>query len=109
MDEISATLGIKPTKVIRQGDVLNRLPQIVAGEDEWIYAQELESPQGRDEIMRGILQNIGKSKSGLEKVIAKCCQPSAADRFQSAAELMYALDHVHDEDNEICISSAKLQ
>ena len=48
--------------------MLNRLPQIVAGEDEWIYAQELESPQGRDEIMRGILQNIGKSKSGLEKV-----------------------------------------
>ena len=38
--------------------------------------------------------------SGIERIVAKCCQPSAADRFQSAAELMYALDHVHDEDNE---------
>ena len=68
MDDITETLGIKPTKVIRQRDILNSLPQIVAGEDEWIYAQELESPQGRDEIMRGILQNIAKSKDGLEKV-----------------------------------------
>ena len=38
--------------------------------------------------------------SGLEKVIAACCRPAPADRFQSAGQLMYALDHVHDEDNE---------
>jgi serine/threonine-protein kinase len=38
--------------------------------------------------------------SGLEKVIAACCRPAPADRFQSAGQLMYALEHVHDEDNE---------
>ena len=68
LDEITNTLGIEPTKLIRQGDILNRLPLIVAGEDEWIYAQELESPQGRDEIMRTILEKIAESRDGLETV-----------------------------------------
>ena len=68
LDEITNILGIEPTKLIRQGDILNRLPLIVAGEDEWIYAQELESPQGRDEIMRTILEKIAQSRDGLEKV-----------------------------------------
>ena len=68
LDEITNTLGIEPTKLIHQGDILNRLPLIVAGEDEWIYAQELESPQGRDEIMRTILEKIAQSRDGLEKV-----------------------------------------
>ena len=36
--------------------------------------------------------------SGLEKVVAKCCEPDPANRYQSCAELMYALEHVHDED-----------
>ncbi|MBQ6376531.1 MAG: protein kinase [Lachnospiraceae bacterium] len=37
--------------------------------------------------------------SGIEKVVTKCCQPKPGDRYQSCAELMYALDHVHDEDD----------
>jgi len=36
--------------------------------------------------------------SGLEKVIKKCCQADPNNRYQSCAELMYALDHIHDED-----------
>lgn len=38
--------------------------------------------------------------SGLEKVIRKCCQADPAKRYQNCAELMYALDHIHDEDNQ---------
>lgn len=38
--------------------------------------------------------------SGLEKVIAVCCRPAPAERFQNAGQLMYALEHVHDQDNE---------
>lgn len=68
MDEISAMLDMEPTSVVRKGDVINRLPRMVAGEDEWVYARELESPQGRDEIMKGILEKIRRSKEGLEKV-----------------------------------------
>lgn len=36
--------------------------------------------------------------SGLEKIINKCCQPDPRDRYQNCAELLYALEHVHDED-----------
>lgn len=39
--------------------------------------------------------------SGIEKVVAKCCQPDPANRYQNCAELMYALEHVHDEDDEV--------
>ena len=38
--------------------------------------------------------------SGIEKVVAKCCEPDPAKRYQSCAELMYALEHVHDEDDK---------
>ncbi len=39
--------------------------------------------------------------TGLEKVVAKCCEPDAANRYQSCAELMYALEHIHDEDDTV--------
>lgn len=39
--------------------------------------------------------------SGIEKIVAKCCQPAPENRYQSCAELMYALEHVHDEDDVI--------
>ena len=37
--------------------------------------------------------------SGIEEVVATCCQPDPANRYQSCAELMYALEHIHDLDN----------
>jgi len=39
--------------------------------------------------------------SGLEKVVAKCCQANPQNRYQSCDELMYALEHVHDEDDQV--------
>ncbi len=68
MDEISDMLRIQPTSVIRKGDIINKLPRMVAGEDEWVYAHDLESPHGRDEIMKGILEKLRESREGLEKV-----------------------------------------
>ena len=38
--------------------------------------------------------------TGLEKIILKCCRPEASDRYQTCAELMYALEHIHDEDEK---------
>ena len=38
--------------------------------------------------------------SGLEKIILKCCQPDPAKRYQNCAELMYALETVHEEDDK---------
>ncbi|MGX8729092.1 MAG: serine/threonine protein kinase, partial [Lachnospiraceae bacterium] len=39
--------------------------------------------------------------SGLEKVVAKCCEHRRENRYQSAAELLDALTHVHDFDLEV--------
>ena len=36
--------------------------------------------------------------SGIEEVVATCCQPDPANRYQNCAELMYALEHIHDMD-----------
>ena len=33
--EIEQKLGIQPTKIIRKGDVLNKLPLMIAECDEW--------------------------------------------------------------------------
>ena len=38
--------------------------------------------------------------SGLEQIIIKCCQPNPNDRYQSCSELLYALDHYNELDNE---------
>ena len=37
--------------------------------------------------------------SGLEKLVAKCTRMNPSERYQNCAELMYALEHVHDEDD----------
>ena len=59
------------------------------------------SPADTDYVIYPIGRFVpGLQGSGLEKVISACCQPAPAERFQSAGHLMYALDHVHDEDNE---------
>lgn len=39
--------------------------------------------------------------SGLEKVVARCTQQDPAARYQNCAELMYALEHVDEEDDAV--------
>lgn len=39
------------------------------------------------------------SGSGIEKIVAKCTQQDPRQRYQNCGELMYALEHVHDEDD----------
>ncbi|MDO4413749.1 MAG: serine/threonine-protein kinase [Erysipelotrichaceae bacterium] len=39
--------------------------------------------------------------TGLEKIVIKCCQPDPENRYQNCAELMYALEHVHDDDDAV--------
>lgn len=38
---------------------------------------------------------------GFEKIINKCCQPDPEARYQTCEELMYALEHVPDEDDDV--------
>lgn len=45
--------------------------------------------------------------SGIEKIVAKCCEPRREDRYQSAEDLLYDLEHVHDGDNEVLKADAR--
>ena len=47
------------------------------------------------------IREINPSLSaGLERIILKCTQPDPDDRYQSAAELMYALEHYKEDDDD---------
>lgn len=50
--------------------------------------------------MKPIRQINPGLSSGLERIILKCTQRNPADRYQSAAELMYALDHYEEIDDK---------
>lgn len=45
--------------------------------------------------------------SGLEQIILRCCQANPNDRYQSCSELLYALDHYNELDNEYKAQSRK--
>lgn len=49
--------------------------------------------------MKPIRQINPALSGGLERIILKCTQRNPADRYQSAAELMYALDHYEEIDD----------
>lgn len=48
--------------------------------------------------MKPIRQWNASLSSGLEKIILKCTQPNPNDRYQSCAELLYALEHYNELD-----------
>lgn len=56
--------------------------------------------------IRPIRQINPSLSSGLEKIIIKCTRPNPADRYQSAAELMYDLQH-YEEIDEIYLKKQK--
>lgn len=45
--------------------------------------------------------------SGIERIVAKCCQPKREDRYQTAADLLYDLEHVHDGDRDVLRADAR--
>lgn len=56
--DISKALELEPTRVIHQGDVLNRLPLIEAAADEWTYTMTLSSPDGVDTQLNHLLAQL---------------------------------------------------
>ena len=71
MDEISATMGVASTRQVVKGEILNRLPEIVAHEDAWFHTLQLSNPGGRDEVLMGMLNNIVAHKEYLQQLAQK--------------------------------------
>ncbi|MBQ8161370.1 MAG: DUF4279 domain-containing protein [Clostridia bacterium] len=66
--KITELLEMEPTRVIHEGDLLNRLPEIRARDDEWMYVLQLEKPKGRDETLLGLLQHLMDKKAELQEI-----------------------------------------
>lgn len=57
-EEIARKLSIQPTRVIRRGDVLNRLPLMTAEYDEWTHTIGLTNSQDTDAAMNSLLAQL---------------------------------------------------
>ena len=55
---IEQKLKIKPSRIIRKGDVLNRLPLMVAECDEWAHTIDLTNSQNTDAALNDLLAQI---------------------------------------------------
>lgn len=58
------------------------------------------NPATEPYVMEPIRQRIPTLSGGLEKIILKCTQPRPQDRYQSCAEVMYALENYEREDED---------
>ncbi len=58
VEKISAAMGLEPTRVIRKGDVLNRLPLMRAEHDEWTSTIDLTNAQDTDAALNELLAQI---------------------------------------------------
>lgn len=58
VEKISATLRLEPTRVVRKGEVLNRLPLMVADCDEWTRTIDLTNAQDTDTALNDLLAQI---------------------------------------------------
>ena len=58
VEEIGRKLNLQPTRVIRKGDVLNRLPLMVAEQDEWAHTIDLTNAENTDTALNDLLAQL---------------------------------------------------
>ena len=58
VNRIESNLGLKATRMIRKGEELNRLPLVVAPQDEWVHAVALTEPEGTDGEWNALLTRL---------------------------------------------------
>ena len=91
-EELEKSLALTGARIVRKGEVLNRLPRIEATEDEWVYSVELNNPAGEDEEINALLTDIDLHREALD-AIAKTYRVTLrlyvqSDRAQIAYRLM---------------------
>ena len=67
-DVIEQKLHIQPTRIVRKGDVLNRLPLMVAEQDEWAYTIDLTSADNTDTALNDLLAQLIVNASALKEL-----------------------------------------
>lgn len=67
-DEINRLLELKPTSVVHKGDLINRLPEVYAEQDEWIYVLQLSAPSGTDMEMVHFLEHLTHHRDNIHQV-----------------------------------------
>ena len=68
MEEITDLLGLTPNHTVRKGDLLNKLPEVIAQTDEWIYTVPLVDPIGVDSVLTDILEGLSQRVPQLNRV-----------------------------------------
>ena len=91
-EELSRQLDKADARMVRQGDVLNQLPRIVAPEDEWVYTVALTNPEGEDAALNALLADMDARQAQLKQIAATCQVTMRlyiqSDRAQIAYRLM---------------------
>ncbi len=64
-DAVSEALGLASTDTRRKGEIINRLPLIVAESDEWYHEVELTESNDVDTAMNDLLETLAKHKDKL--------------------------------------------
>ncbi len=68
MDTVSELLALTPTRTVRKGDLLNRLPEIRAERDEWILRMPLTTPLATDSALNNLLSHLNRRQAQLTQV-----------------------------------------
>ena len=92
-DEIGKLMNLKPTKVVHKGDVMNKLPEIIALTNQWVYAIALTHPMGRDPELNVFLRYLTDRKDALQKLSERCRLFLRMYVQSDYAQMTYLLTH----------------
>ena len=65
---IEQKLHIQPTRIVCKGDVLNRLPLMVAEHDEWAHTIDLTNADNTDTALNDLLAQLIVNASALKEL-----------------------------------------
>ena len=57
-EELEQGLGLAATSLVRQGELLNRLPRIEAADDLWVHEIPLSAPDDTDSGLNDLLEQL---------------------------------------------------
>lgn len=72
MDALTDAVGMNPSKVIREGDVIARIPSpVIAEKDQWMYSVPLSNDMGTDEVLNAALVHLAGRREALLELAAR--------------------------------------